>query len=90
MRPGGSGRRPPSAASRLTVPGRGRWFVYAELERGAELVEAWRPIKVGEGSVRVRSSRRYAYVAADDPGGAGLKLVAGFVLYALMPALLTR
>jgi len=45
---------------------------------------------VGEGSVRVRSSRRYAYVAADDPGGAGLKLVAGFVLYALMPALLTR
>lgn len=72
---------------RLSVPQRGRWFVYAELARGGETVEAWLPVKTGEGPQRTDDPRRYAYIATQSDSSA-VKLVAGTTLYVLMLALL--
>ena len=76
-------------AGRLSVPQRGRWFVYAELPRRGETVEAWLPVKVGEGGQRSEDRGRYAYVADESDSGA-IKGVAGVALYSLMLALLAR
>lgn len=67
---------------RLSVPQRGRWFVYAELSRGRATVESWIPVKVGEDQT-VTEPERYAYVADAKAGGLS-KAVLGAALYLLM------
>jgi hypothetical protein len=69
------------------LPARGRWFVYAEMERGGRTVESWLPISVGSGPPRVADARRYAYHPPERSGSA-VKAVGGVVLYAGMAALL--
>lgn len=69
---------------RLSVPQRGRWFVYAELSRGKATVESWIPVKVGDAQT-VSDPERYAYVADANAGGL-LKTVAGASLYLLVLA----
>ena len=71
----------------LTVPDRGRWFVYAEMRRAGERVETWLPITVGDGRATASDADRYAYVPPERSSGI-VKLVGGILLYAAMAALL--
>lgn len=71
---------------RLSVPQRGRWFVYAELKRSKVTVESWVPVKVGDDQM-VSDPERYAYVADATTGGLA-KTVIGGALYLLMLATL--
>ena len=71
---------------RLSVPQRGRWFVYAELKRSKATVESWIPVKVGDDQM-VSDPERYAYVADATTGGLA-KTVIGGALYLLMLATL--
>ena len=73
-------------AGRLTVSGRGRWFVYAELRRAGRAVESWLPITVGDGSAQISDTERYAYLPPERSSGA-IKVVGGIVLYAAMAGL---
>ena len=70
----------------LEVDEQGRWFVYAQLRKGDDLVESWLPIDAG-GRARIQESARYAYVPP-AAGSSWFKYVGGGVLYALMLALL--
>lgn len=70
----------------LSVPQRGRWFVYAELKRSKATVESWIPVKVGDDQM-VSDPERYAYVADATTGGLA-KTVIGGALYLLMLATL--
>ena len=71
----------------LTVPGRGRWFVYAEMRRAGEPVESWLPITVGGERTSHFEAARYAYVPAEAPGSL-VKVLGGVLLYAAMAALI--
>jgi len=71
----------------VTVPERGRWFVYAELRRAGRPVESWLPVDAGRGRQTATDSSRYAYIPPERSSSA-LKLIAGGILYALMLALL--
>lgn len=72
---------------RISVQQRGRWFVYAQLERGDATIESWLPVKLDGGETLTADATRYAYVARDDKYGKA-KTVAGVVLYLLMFGLL--
>jgi hypothetical protein len=74
-------------AGTVTVSGRGRWFLYAQVRVGGQLVETWLPVAAGNGTHVARGASRSVYVAAGRPTDA-LKVAAGVVLYALMFALL--
>ena len=67
----------------VTVPSRGRWFVYAELERDGQPIEAWLPIQVGDAPESAAEPSRYAYVPPDDPA-TGWKTPVGILLYVLV------
>jgi hypothetical protein len=65
----------------IDLPGRGRWFIYAEMAMGQRAVEAWTPVIVSsEGG---RSARRSdIYVPPANGGGFSLlQIVTGVVLY---------
>ena len=64
----------------LEVDEDGRWFVYAELDRGGDTVESWLPVKVGERGGRFLEERRYAYVVEEQAGGVA-KAIADVLLY---------
>lgn len=70
----------------LTLPERGRWFVYAEMERDGRTVETWLPVSVGDGPARVAEDGRYAYFPPERSDSA-VKVIAGAALYAGMLAL---
>ena len=74
-------------SGRLTVSGRGRWFVYAELRGGERIVETWLPVRAGGGRRRVAADARYVYVPPQRSSGAG-KRIGGAVLYGAMLLLL--
>lgn len=71
----------------VTVPERGRWFVYAELTRAGKPVESWLPVDAGRGLQTARESGRYAYSPAESSSGV-VKAIAGAVIYAAMLVLL--
>lgn len=71
----------------LTVPVRGRWFVYAEMRRPGRTVESWLPITVTGSRAEVFEPERYAYLT-DEPSSDAVKVIGGVVLYAGMLALL--
>lgn len=71
----------------IALPTRGRWFVYAEMERAGRSVETWLPITVGPAAERVVEADRYAYFPPPERGGA-LETLAAIVLYLGMFALL--
>ena len=71
---------------RLTVPGRGRWFVYVDVSERGRTVEAWLPIHVG-GRDQIRDDARFAY-HPNRRSPEALKLIAGVVIYLLMAGLL--
>jgi hypothetical protein len=70
----------------LTVPDRGRWFVYAELRRDGRPIESWLPIDAGEGRTSVFDAARYAYIPA-RPSSSLVKVLGGVLLYAAMAGL---
>lgn len=74
-------------AGRIALAQTGRWFVYAEMRRGARRVESWLPVVVGDRPARVRDEARYAYFPQDPASGA-VKIGAGVVLYGGVLALL--
>jgi hypothetical protein len=80
-------RRGCRLAGTVRVSGRGRWFVYAELEREGKRVESWLPVPVGDGRAAVSDRARYAYVPPAGSSGAA-EPAGGVVLYAAMLALL--
>lgn len=71
----------------VTVPERGRWFVYTELMRAGRPVESWLPVDAGQGRQSTRDPLRYAYIPPERSSSA-VKVIAGVVVYALMLALL--
>ena len=71
----------------VSVSGRGRWFVYAEMRREGRTVESWLPLTVGDGQVSRYEADRYAYLPPER-SSTPLKFIAGVVLYAAMAALL--
>jgi hypothetical protein len=71
----------------LALTERGRWFVYAEMDRGDRKLETWLPITLGSGPARVHERDRYVYEPPTRSGGAA-KAAAGVALYAAMLALL--
>lgn len=76
-----------SVTGTLTLPTRGRWFLYAELRRGRDAVEAWLPVSVEDGRGRASADDRYAYIPPQRSASI-FKLLVGIVLYAGMLALL--
>lgn len=64
---------------------RGRWFLYAEFERGSEMLETWLPIHAGDPEEVVDS--RVLYVPPQDEAS-WLKLPVGLLLYAGVAGLL--
>lgn len=72
---------------KVTVEGRGRWFVYAELLQGQHNLEVWLPVHVGLGNERVSDDNRFAYLPPARSTKAG-ELIGGAALYAAMLALL--
>ena len=71
----------------LPLPERGRWFIYAEMERTGRTVESWLPVSAGSGERTVAERDRYAYAPPDGSNGA-IKVVAGVALYGVMLAIL--
>jgi hypothetical protein len=71
---------------RISLPDRGRWFVYAEMTYQGEDVETWLPIESGDDDV-VREPERSVYVPpdVDDPV---VKRIAGVLVYAFLAAVL--
>ena len=74
-------------AGSLRLPDRGRWFLYVEMSRDGENIEAWLPIDAHRGRKLVSNDSRYAYIPP-EPSQSGLKLAGGVALYAGMLALL--
>jgi hypothetical protein len=70
----------------LAVPGRGRWFVYAEMRRDGRPVESWLPIAAGGERTTHFEAARYAYIPAEASGSL-VKVIGGVLLYAAMAAL---
>lgn len=66
---------------------RGRWFVYALMERRGRTVESWLPALSRENTTSVGDAQRYAYFASASSSGV-VKTVAGVTLYAAMLVLL--
>jgi hypothetical protein len=66
----------------LQLPGRGRWFVYAELTWAGRPVEAWLPVMAGDVAPTFRDADIYI-----PPARAGsfspVQVVGGILLYAL-------
>jgi hypothetical protein len=85
QRPADEDRLPARGA--LTVPDRGRWFVYAEMRRDGEPVESWLPIAAGGERTSHFEAARYAYVPAEASGSL-VKVIGGVLLYAAMAALI--
>lgn len=68
-------------AGEMTLPERGRWFVYTELSRGAERLEAWLPvIAAAETNTTSRQASLYV-VPRRTAWGSSLMLIAGVALY---------
>lgn len=74
-------------AGSITLPQRGRWFVYLDLQRDGERIESWLPVEAGGDARRVEDPSRYAYVA-DRSGQDAIKVVLGVLLYGAMLGLL--
>ena len=71
----------------LTLPSRGRWFVYVELARGGRTVESWLPVDVGSGASVADEEDRYAYFPPERSAGP-VKTIVGALLYLAMLVLL--
>lgn len=71
----------------VNVPQNGRWFVYADLTRGSQTIEAWLPVKVGASQGRFVDRARFAYVVDRKPANA-VKWVSGGLMYVLVAAFL--
>ena len=72
---------------RLELPTAGRWFVYLELTKAGRPVEAWLPVRVGQGDAVVGDQARFAYYPPDSSTSVP-QIAAGVVLYGLVAALL--
>ena len=72
----------------VSLPARGRWFVYSELRSGDQRVESWLPIHNDGEPRRIADPARYAYERGSADPASLLKYSAGGVLYAVMAALL--
>jgi hypothetical protein len=69
----------------IHVPGRGRWFVYADLRRGRQPLESWLQAKVGYGPHRYVEADRALYEPAESPNSLG-KTLATVLLYLVLVA----
>ncbi|MEJ7801379.1 MAG: hypothetical protein WKF60_12725, partial [Ilumatobacter sp.] len=56
----------------------GRWFVYVELRRGAERLEAWLPVVAGSNETVTKQTE--LYVRRPDNGATTNQIIAGLVL----------
>lgn len=72
----------------VSLPDRGRWFVYADLRSGDGRVESWLPVHNASQPTRTRDPRRYAYVPAQTQSANVVKYLAGGVLYTAIAVLL--
>jgi peptidoglycan/LPS O-acetylase OafA/YrhL len=71
----------------LELPTAGRWFVYLEMTKAGRPVEAWLPVRVGEGDAVVEDPARFAYYAPPSSTSSA-QIVASVILYGLVTALL--
>jgi hypothetical protein len=70
----------------ISLPDRGRWFVYAEMTLGGENVETWLPLVSGEtGVVREADRSVYRPPAVEDPP---VKGVAGVLVYLVLAGII--
>ena len=69
----------------ITLPGRGRWFVYFDLRRRRAPVESWLPIKLEDSQRRFAERRRSVYLPNQSPNGPA-KTAATVALYAAIVA----
>lgn len=89
----GEERSGPLVQSRGTVSGRvelsssGRWFVYLEMSRAGRPVEAWLPVRVGDGGPAVEDRSRFSYYV-ERGGSSTVQVVSSVILYGLVAALL--
>lgn len=80
-------RRGGGLSGRIRLPEPGRWFVYVELIRGDEPIEAWLPVRASGRPTSVADPARYAYVASATSSSA-VKYLGGAVVYAAAITLL--
>jgi len=71
----------------LRLPGRGRWFVYAQMRRDERALKSWVAVSAGSGTHSASDPSRYAYFPSQRSGGL-VKTAGGAVLYGAMLALL--
>ncbi|MBA3745909.1 MAG: hypothetical protein H0W96_00190 [Solirubrobacterales bacterium] len=71
----------------LRLPGRGRWFIYAEMLRDGRTVESWVAVSGDSGTRSVTEPARYAYFPSQR-SDSFVKVAGGVVLYGAMLALL--
>lgn len=69
-------------SGRIAVFGDGRWFVYVELLRGGETLEAWAPVPAGR-SARIDEMRDLYLPVRAGAAERPLQIVSGAVLYLL-------
>jgi len=80
-------RRGGGLSGRIRLPEPGRWFVYVELIRDDEPIEAWLPVKATRRPTSVADPERYAYVAS-APASSAIKYLSGAMVYSAATALL--
>lgn len=75
-------------SGQIGLPEPGRWFLYAELDRGGVALEAWLPVTAASGEQATNAeSGRYLYVAETEPTTTA-KVVASVVMYLIVIGLL--
>jgi hypothetical protein len=65
--------------SAVRLPGRGRWFVYAELRAAGDTVETWLPVRVDRRESHV--AHRPLYRPSGGDGITGTEAVTGVAVY---------
>lgn len=92
-RRGGMVRRAPlvrrgcTLSGAVSVPTRGRWFIYMTAERDGRSVESWMPVPVGVGVRTVSDPQRFAY-APNRAQSTTTKTGGALLLYALAGGLI--
>lgn len=67
----------------ITLPERGRWFVYLELVSSGETLEAWMPVTLTSTGAQSSEERTVPLYLAARPRSSWLQVGAGVVLYAV-------
>lgn len=74
-------------SGQLSLPERGRWFVYLELDQSGEGVEVWLPVISGDGT-REFAKESWIYIPPTRKVNA-ISITAGIIIYGLSLALVT-